>query len=121
MCAQPVVVEGGAVDEAGVRNAALSLPEAVEQDHHGIPSFRVRGKIFATLPDPDHVNAMVAEEEIRAAVAENPSVCQEVWWGRRLAAVRVDLGGAEASLVSELLIDAWLHKAPRSLHPGLPS
>ncbi len=28
---------------------ALALPESVEQDHHGMPSFRVRGRIFATL------------------------------------------------------------------------
>ena len=34
-------------DEA--RALALSLPEAVEQDHHGRPSFRVGGRIFATL------------------------------------------------------------------------
>jgi len=32
------------------RTLALALPETVEQDHHGIPSFRVRGKIFATAP-----------------------------------------------------------------------
>jgi hypothetical protein len=31
------------------RRLALALPEAVEQDHHGRPSFRVAGKIFATL------------------------------------------------------------------------
>jgi hypothetical protein len=108
------------MDEAGARAAALSLPEAVEHDHHGSPSFRVGGKIFATLPDPDHLNVMVEEEEIRAAVAENPSVCEEQWWGRRLAAVRVDLTAADEALVSELLIDAWLRKAPRSLHARLP-
>ena len=33
------------------RRLALALPEAVEQDHHGRPSFRVAGKIFATLWD----------------------------------------------------------------------
>ena len=38
-------------DEA--RRLALSLPDAVEQDHHGRPSFRVAGRIFATLWDPD--------------------------------------------------------------------
>ena len=31
------------------RAIALSLPEAVEQDHFGSPSFRVNGKIFAQL------------------------------------------------------------------------
>ena len=33
------------------RQLALALPEATEQDHHGMASFRVRGKIFATVPD----------------------------------------------------------------------
>ena len=107
------------MDEAAVRETALALPEAVEQDHHGIPSFRVRGRIFATLRDPQHVNVMVDEEEIRAAVAENRSVCEEVWWGRRLAAVRVDLSRAQDELVTELLTDAWRCKAPRRLHPRL--
>ena len=40
-------------DEA--RRLALALPESAEQDHHGFPSFRIRGRIFATLPDDTHV------------------------------------------------------------------
>jgi hypothetical protein len=31
------------------RQMALALPGAVEQDHFGMPSFRVNKKIFATL------------------------------------------------------------------------
>jgi hypothetical protein len=31
------------------RSLALTLPEAIECEHHGRPSFRVAGKIFATL------------------------------------------------------------------------
>ena len=41
------------------RQLALALPEAVEQDHHGFPSFRVAGRIFATLPSPDRLRAML--------------------------------------------------------------
>ena len=33
------------------RQLALGLPETVEQDHHGRPSFRVCKRIFATLWD----------------------------------------------------------------------
>jgi hypothetical protein len=36
------------VSRKQARELALALPEAVEQDHHGRPSFRVAGKIFAT-------------------------------------------------------------------------
>ena len=53
---------------ADARRVALSLPEAVEQDHHGRPSFRVAGKIFATLWDEEHVNVMVDEPGILTAV-----------------------------------------------------
>jgi len=43
------------VDEA--RKIALELPETAEQDHHGRPSFRVAGRIFATLWGPDLAGA----------------------------------------------------------------
>jgi hypothetical protein len=70
---------------AQARALALGLPEATEPDHHGMVSFRVRGKIFATVPDDTHLRVMVDEMEIRAAVAENPNACQEFYWGKRLA------------------------------------
>jgi hypothetical protein len=93
------------------RSVALALPRVTEEDHHGIISFRVGGKIFATVPDADHIRVMVDETEIRAAVAENPDVCQEFYWGKRLACVVVTLRRAPASLLRELLTEAWLRKA----------
>jgi hypothetical protein len=100
-------------DEA--RRIALALPEAAEQDHHGRPSFRVAGRIFATLWDEGHTNVMLDEDGIRTAVQANPEVCEELYWGRKLAAVRVDLHRADAALVSELYEDAWEGKAPQRL------
>lgn len=102
-------------DLAAARALALSLPDSTEQDHHGMPSFRVRGRIFATVPDDDHIPIMVDEAETRAAVAEDPTVCEEFYWGRRLACVVVNLAGATPELVRELLAEAWLGKAPRTL------
>jgi hypothetical protein len=89
------------------RRIALAQPEAVEQDHHGRPSFRVAGRIFATLWDEGHLNVMLDEDGIRTAVQARPEVCAEVYWGRRLAAVRVALAGADADLVRDLVTDAW--------------
>ena len=100
-------------DEA--RRLALSLPETVEQDHHGRPSFRVAGKIFATLWDREHLNVMLDEPGIRTAVQTHPDICTEVMWGKRLAAVRVTLPAADAALLRELLSDAWEGKAPARL------
>lgn len=94
---------------------ALSLPEATEADHHGFPSFRVGGKIFATVPDPGHLHVMLDEPGIRTAVAEDPAACEELWWGKRLACLRVTLERADAESVVELLTDAWRRKAPRRL------
>jgi hypothetical protein len=107
------------VSREQARRLALGLPEAVEQDHHGRPSFRVAGKIFATLWDAEHVNVMVDPDGVRTAVHLNPKVCEEVRWGKRLAAVRVDLRRAEPELLAELLTDAWEQRAPRRLLRGM--
>lgn len=91
------------------------MPEATEQEHHGIPSFRVRGRIFATVPDGAHVRVMLEAEEIEAAVAEYPDACAPFSWGARLACVVVALGSAPPELVGDLLTDAWRRKAPKKL------
>jgi hypothetical protein len=95
-------------DEA--RALALSLPGAVEQDHHGRPSFRVGGKIFATLWSDERMNVMVDEGGIRTAVFHASAACEEVWWGKRLAAVGVTLARVDRELLAELLTDAWEDK-----------
>jgi hypothetical protein len=97
------------------RELALALPEAVEQDHHGRPSFRVGGKIFATLRDEDTMNVMLDEGGIRMAVQDHPNACADVWWGKRLAAVRVDLRRAEPDRLAGLLGEAWELRAPKRL------
>jgi hypothetical protein len=100
-------------DEA--RRIALALPEAAEQDHHGRPSFRVAGKIFATLWDDEHTNVMLDEDGIRTAAQAYPGICGELRWGRRLAALRVNLQRADPEFVRELYTDAWEGKAPKRL------
>ena len=104
-----------AVTTAEARALALGLPEAVEQDHHGRPSFRVGGRIFATLWTNDRMNVMVDEDGVRTAVERAPGTCEPVWWGKRLTAVAVTLSAVDRSLLDELLTDAWEGKAPRRL------
>ncbi|MBO0841392.1 MAG: MmcQ/YjbR family DNA-binding protein [Sciscionella sp.] len=103
------------VTESRARALALSLPEAVEQDHHGFPSFRVTGKIFATMPDAEHLNVMIAADDVDVAVAENAESCEQLRWGARIAGVRVTLSAADEDTVRELLTDAWRRKAPKRL------
>jgi hypothetical protein len=100
---------------AQARRMALALAEAVEQDHHGRPSFRVAGKIFATLWDERHMNVMLDEPGTRTAVQQMPHVCSEVWWGKRLAATRVALDRVDPDALAEMLADAWEGKAPSRL------
>ena len=97
------------------RQLALDLPEAVERDHHGRPSFRIGEKIFATLRDEHTMNVMLDEDGILTAVQSDPETCAEVWWGKRLTAVRVDLRRADAEFLASLLADAWERRAPKRL------
>ncbi|MBV9801951.1 MAG: MmcQ/YjbR family DNA-binding protein [Solirubrobacterales bacterium] len=96
-------------DEA--RRIALALPDALEQDHHGRPSFRVRSRIFATLWDAEHMNVMLDEPGILTAVQAHPGVCAGFMWGKRLRALSVTLAAANADLLADLLADAWEGRA----------
>jgi hypothetical protein len=100
---------------AEARELALALPQVTERDHHGMTSFRVGSKIVATLPDDEHIRIMAGDAEIHAAVAEYPTTCTEFYWGKRLACVALTLTSAPTELVRELLTEAWLRKAPKSL------
>lgn len=102
------------VTGADARRLALALPGAVEQDHHGFPSFRVDGRIFATLPSPGRLRVMLDEHGIRSAAATWPNACRECYWGKRLACVEISLNDADEILVNDLLADAWEHKRRRS-------
>ena len=103
------------IHAALLKQKKKGFAEAVEQDHHGRPSFRVAGRIYATLWDAEHMNVMLDDHGIRTAVQAHPGECEEVWWGKRLAAVRVTLASTDADLLVELLNDAWEGKAPARL------
>jgi hypothetical protein len=98
------------------RRMALALPEAVEAPHHEMSSFRVRGKIFATVPaDGRHLHVFVDESVREPLVAAMPQTYEVLRWGARVVGVRVDLGRAHAGTVADLLRSAWGRKAPQSL------
>lgn len=107
-------VESVLIDSA--RRFALSLPETTEQPHFDMSSFRIAGKIFATVPpEGGLLHVFVDEAEARALAASNPSSYEELWWGRKLSGVRVKLAAADRAEVCELLEDAWRRKAPKRL------
>lgn len=99
---------------------AQTFPDVTEEPHHSYRSLRVAGKIFATWPpeathlhvflDPDVVPGVVA-----AAVAACPGSVAELWWGEKLAGIRVTLADADATVVLPLVEAAWRRRAPRRL------
>jgi hypothetical protein len=97
------------------RKIALALPEALEVDHFGRPSFRVRGRIFATVPDAGHLNVMIDPFEVDGVVRNDPAACRALWWGKEIRGVQLKLERASRELTSDLLLAAWRRKAPHSL------
>jgi hypothetical protein len=99
---------------------ALSLPGALEQDHHGIPSFRVAKKIFATLPAPDLLRVFVDEESARSAVQRHPGWCELVRWGAKISGVGFALDVTPPEVLEEYLTEAWADRASGPLRAQLP-
>jgi hypothetical protein len=97
------------------RALALGMPEVVEADHWGNPSFRIYGRIFATVPDPHHLNVMIDPLDVESVVKVAPSACSELLWGKEVRGVRVDLRAASPKLVGDLLEVAWRRRAPKRL------
>jgi hypothetical protein len=53
------------------------------------------------------MNVMLDHDGILTAVQAHPDACAERWWGKRLAAVSVDLTQVSRELLAELLADAF--------------
>ena len=99
-----------------VRKLALSLPEVTEEPHFQYTSFRVRGKIIATAPrSGEHAHIFIADEDLERALAIHPSFIEKLYWGAKVAGVRVLLGKAQPKVIAALLRKAWFRKAPRKL------
>jgi hypothetical protein len=103
---------------ADFRQLALSLPEATEAAHMNHPDFRVGGKIFATLPDPEQCVAvlMLTLEQQRQLIDDEPDVFAPVkgGWGER-GATEVQLEIANRQTLAAALALAWRKRAPKSL------
>ncbi len=106
------------VSAAGVRQLALALPEATEEPHHDLTSFRVRSKIFATMPpEGGRVHVFLPDDAVASYCAEFPVAVEELRWGKKLRGCRVILRHADRALVREMLTESWRRKAPKSLSP----
>ncbi|MFI8992490.1 MmcQ/YjbR family DNA-binding protein [Streptomyces sp. NPDC053542] len=104
-------------DSDDVRRIALSLPETVEKEAWSMPTFRVAGKMYLTLPDDETsfaVRCPVLERgELIAAEPEKfwvpPHEAGSAWVRVRLAALE------DLDELRDIVVDSWRQAAPSRL------
>ncbi|TJZ57197.1 MmcQ/YjbR family DNA-binding protein [Streptomyces piniterrae] len=104
-------------DSDDVRRIALSLPETAEKEAWDMPTFRVAGKMFLTLPDDETSFAVRCPIHERAElIAAEP---QKFWVPPHEAAsnwVRVRLAALEdMGELRDIIVDSWSQAAPPRL------
>jgi hypothetical protein len=109
------------LDAEDVRRIALSLPEVVEKERWGHPTFDVGGRMFLTVPDdqtsfavrcPRHERSeLIAAEPEKFWVPNHEA--NSHWVRARLAALE-----DEAEL-HDIITDSWRQVAPAALIDGL--
>jgi hypothetical protein len=103
-------------DLADARRLALALPEVMEEPHFDMTSFRVRGKIFVTVPPGEtHLHVFVDPVEVEAYVAQDPAAFEPLRWGKQVRGVRVNLAATPAASLAEIIEESWRRKAPKGL------
>ena len=105
------------LDCEAVRELALALPEVEEHDHWGCPSFRVKGKIFATLwVDEQRAMLKLSPADQAALIMLDPQTFSAVpgTWGSR-GSTYVQLRSVERTTFQAALKAAWRGVAPKRL------
>jgi hypothetical protein len=96
------------------RRLALALPEAVEGAHMGHADFRVRNRIFATLPGGALGVVKTTRDDGEALAAANAAIYEAKPWGPTTW-LRICLPAADAGEVADLVAEAWCIVAPKRL------
>ncbi|CAN5162857.1 hypothetical protein BH11PSE2_BH11PSE2_07910 [soil metagenome] len=107
------------MNQSDVRALALGLPEAEELPHFDRASFRVRGKVFATLPPGGDLVVLKLTPEAKWELHENDSgaiVSLGAWdkggW------TQLAIGRIDPDKLSNLIRLAWRQVAPKRLQAG---
>jgi hypothetical protein len=99
-----------------VRALALSLPEVREEPHFDRASFRVRGKIFATIaPDEESGMLKLDLDAHEALLAAEPETFFSFGGFSRNGATGVRFARVKKQVFGELLGEAWRNVAPKKL------
>lgn len=110
------------IDADDVRRIALSLPETVEKEAWSMPTFRVAGKMYLTVPDDETSIAVRCprheREELIAAEPEKfwvpPHEASSAWVRVRLAALE------DTEELRDIVVDSWRQAAPDRLAEAFP-
>jgi hypothetical protein len=107
---------------SAVRQFALALPEVTEEPHFHSSSFRVRGKIFVTVPPPEeYIHVFVGDEQREPALAIYSGFVEKLTWGGKVVGLRITLENAPLTVVKQLIRKAWEAKAPKALLAKSPA
>jgi hypothetical protein len=95
---------------------ALALPQAVERETWGHPTFRVRDKLFASMsPEGDVGGVKATLSEQAALVGRDPATFSVPAYVGRHGWVSIRLAGIDADELRELTVEAWRSTAPKRL------
>ncbi|MGP4047002.1 MmcQ/YjbR family DNA-binding protein [Streptomyces sp. 2A115] len=105
-----------------VRRIALSLPDTTEKIAWGMPTFRVAGKMFATLPeDETSIAVRCPKVERDELVLAEPGKFWIADHEAGFAWVRVRLALLEdTDELRDILADSWRQAAPTRLLESYP-
>jgi hypothetical protein len=111
-------------DAEDARRIALSLPDTTEKTAWSMPTFRVAGKMFATLPEDETSMAVRCPKEERdELVLAEPGKFWVAGHEAQFAWIRVRLAALEDETeLHDILADSWRQAAPSRLldtHPEL--
>lgn len=109
--------------QSDIRAIALSLPEAQEQPHFDRASFRVRGRIFATLPpvqeDSRHVVVLKLPELVKESLQQtDPQAIVSLGNWDKGGWTQLDIGRMDGDKMADLVRLAWRGVAPKTLLTG---
>jgi YjbR len=96
----------------------MSLEAVTEEPHHEYSSFRVRGKIFVTVPPAeDVIHVFVGEEDRELALALYPHFMEKLLWGGKVVGLRIALAGTDPSAVKTLVSKAYETRVRKDAGP----
>lgn len=102
-----------------IRRFALSLPDTSEEPQLSCSFFRVRGRVFATVPPcRRHLHVFLSEQDSEYALAIHPDFVERLAWDGQVVGVRVQLADAVPKFVERLLSQAWARDAGQRLLEG---